>query len=157
MILQLEVPKQHHQLTLMLRSYDYSITLYKATPAICVSFAKQNDLPTHKHTECLRTQKSHVDLWIDIMFLVLMNLFLTLRIYSEISLRFWPCLSVGIAPGHGLEGWWVGVRAPKGARFFPYPRHSNRFSDPPILLSNVYREPFPLGQNGRGLKLTTHL
>jgi hypothetical protein len=63
---------------------------------------------------------------------------------------------VGIGVGYGLDDRGVGVRVPVGSRFFSSCR-PDRLWGPPNLLSNGYRGLFSRGQNGQGVKLTTHL
>jgi hypothetical protein len=46
--------------------------------------------------------------------------------------------AVGIVTGYGMDGEWVRVRVPVGARFFFFPRRPDRFWGPPSLLSNRY-------------------
>jgi hypothetical protein len=53
--------------------------------------------------------------------------------------------SVSIATGYGLDDRGVGARVPVGSRIFFSPRRPDRLWDPPNLLSNVYRGPFPRG------------
>jgi hypothetical protein len=53
--------------------------------------------------------------------------------------------AVGIATNYWLDGRWVGVRVPVGAKFFSPPRRPDRVWKPPNLLPNGYRGLFPRG------------
>jgi hypothetical protein len=53
---------------------------------------------------------------------------------------------VGIATGYGLDNRRVGVRVPVGSRIFSSPRRPDLLLDPPNVLSNGYRRPFPGGK-----------
>jgi hypothetical protein len=84
------------------------------------------------------------------------------RCVARIWIRYLPNVgsrerSVGIETGCGLDGRGVGVRVPVGSRIFSSPHRPDRFWGPPSLLSNGYRELFPRGYSGRGVKLTSHL
>jgi hypothetical protein len=62
--------------------------------------------------------------------------------------------SDGIAMGYGIDG--PGSISGRIMRFFSIPQRSDRFRDPPTLVSNGYRGILSFGKSGRNVKLTTH-
>jgi hypothetical protein len=85
--------------------------------------------------------------------------FLTMLFFSSPPISFILLLLfrrrdsvVGVATGYGLD-----VRVLIESRVFSSPRRPDRLWVQLNLLLNGYRRLFPQGQNGRGVKLTTHL
>jgi hypothetical protein len=77
--------------------------------------------------------------------------------YAVMLLILINIMNVGIATRYGLDDREVRLRVSVGSRIFPSPRRPDRLWDPPNLLSNGYRGPFPRGVKRPGVKLATHL
>jgi hypothetical protein len=81
----------------------------------------------------------------------------TLLFISNYTLQgIWDSV-VSIATGYELDNRETGVRVPAGSRIFSSPSRPNRLLGPINLLSSAYCELFVRRQNGRGVKLTSHL